>query len=188
MKKILVGLFSGVVLLALGLYSPDAEGCPDNAGKCMYEEGMHMMEGRKHPDMEMMMAEHMWGHLMSLNLDEKQKEDIHVIKSRMIKEAITKKANLDIVKMELKDLLAKDPVDMKAVEAKLKQVALLKTDIHLSHIKAMEEAKAKLTPEQKKDFKKGIKMRSHWATDIKGKPFSCQGKDDKPLEMEHNKE
>lgn len=187
MKKILVGLFSGVLLLVLGLYSPEAEGCPDKAGKCVHEEGMHMMEGMNPQDMELLGAEHMWGHLRGLNLDEKQKEEIHVIKSRMIKEAITKKANLDIVKMELKDLLAKDPVDMKAVEAKLKQLALLKTDIHLSHIKAMEEAKAKLTPEQKKDFKKDIKMHSHWATDIKGKPSSCQGKDDKPLEMEPKK-
>ena len=46
----------------------------------------------------------------------------------------------------------KDPVDLKAAEAKLRQIEALKTDLHLGHIKTHEEVKAILTPEQKKKF------------------------------------
>ena len=68
-------------------------------------------------------ADHlMWEHLMGLGLDEKQREAIKEIKSRVIKEAIRKRADEHIAGIELKDLLDKDPVDMKAVEAKLKQI------------------------------------------------------------------
>ena len=99
---------------------------------------------------------HMWRHLASLNLDEQQKTSISEIKGRMMKEAIKRKADVRIAHIELKELLAKDPMDMKAVEAKVKQSGTLKTEMHLSHIKAMEEVKAKLTPEQKKKFRETI--------------------------------
>ncbi len=61
-----------------------------------------------------------------------------------------------IAHIELKDLLAKDPMDMKAVEAKVKQSEALRTEMHLSHLKAMEEVKASLTPEQKKKFREMV--------------------------------
>lgn len=187
MKRIVVGMFFGLWFLVLGLYGTHAAACPDKGVRCMHEEGAHMMDGMSHHDMGMVAAEHMWGNLMGLNLDEKQKEEIKGIKSKMIKDAITKRATLDIVKIELKELLAKDPVDMKAVEAKLKQIAALQSEIHLSHIKSIEEVKSKLTTEQKKDFKKGTKLHSHPAPASKGMPSSCQGKAEGLLEMENKK-
>lgn len=39
---------------------------------------------------------------------------------------------------------------MKAVEAKVKQLEMMKTEMHLAHIKAMEDCETKLTPEQRK--------------------------------------
>jgi Spy/CpxP family protein refolding chaperone len=56
---------------------------------------------------------------------------------------------MQIAQLELRELLSQDPVDMKAVEAKVKQIEGLRTDIHLALIKAKEEVKAKLTPEQR---------------------------------------
>ena len=61
-----------------------------------------------------------------------------------------------IAQIELKYLLSQDPLDMKAVEAKVKQLEVMKTEMHLSHIKAMEECKTKLTPEQRKKLKEMI--------------------------------
>ena len=58
-----------------------------------------------------------------------------------------------IVQIELKDLLRQDPVDMKAVEAKVKQMEMMRTEMHLSHIRAMEDIKTKLTPEQRKKLR-----------------------------------
>ena len=55
-----------------------------------------------------------------------------------------------IVQIELKDLLSQDPVDMKAVEAKVKQLEMMRSEMHLSHIRAMEDIRTKLTPEQRK--------------------------------------
>ena len=60
---------------------------------------------------------------------------------------------MHIVQIELKDLLSQEPVDMKAVETKLRQLEMMKTDMHLSHLRAMEDVKTKLTPEQRKKFK-----------------------------------
>lgn len=95
-------------------------------------------------------------HLKSLNLDEQQKTLIGGIKSRMMKETIRRTADMRIVQIELRELLSQDPVDMKAIEAKVKQLEMMKTEMHLSHIKAMEDCKTKLTPEQRKKFREMI--------------------------------
>ena len=92
-------------------------------------------------------------HLMGLNLDEQQTTLTGEIKSRMMKDRIKMAADMRIVHIELKDLLRQDPVEMKAVEAKVKQLEVMRTEMHLSHIKAMEDIKTKLTPEQRKKFR-----------------------------------
>ena len=99
---------------------------------------------------------HMPKQLMALNLDEKQKASIDQIKSRMMKETIRRTADMRIVQIELKDLLSQDTVDMKEVEAKVKQLEMIRTEMQLSHIKAMEDCKTKLTPEQRKKLKEMI--------------------------------
>ncbi len=105
-------------------------------------------------DGQMMGADHhMLKHLMDLDLDEQQKNLIGQIKSRMMKEMIRRSADMRIVQIELKDLLGQEPLDMKAVEAKVKQLEMIRTEIHLSHIKAMEDIKTKLTSEQRKKLR-----------------------------------
>jgi Spy/CpxP family protein refolding chaperone len=95
-------------------------------------------------------------HLKSLSLDDQQKTLIGEIKSRMMKETIRRTADMRIVQIELKDLLSQDPVDMKAVEAKVKQLEMMRTEMHLSHIKAIEDIRTKLTPEQRKKLREMI--------------------------------
>ncbi len=121
-----------------GMGSGMMSGCDCGMGM-----GERMMQG-EHPMMK---------HLMGLNLDEQQKALIGEIKSRMMKETIRRTADMHIVQIELKDLLSQEPVDMKAVETKLRQLETMKTDMHLSHLRAMEDVKTKLTPEQRKKFK-----------------------------------
>jgi len=105
-------------------------------------------------DGKMMDAEHHMAKLIKdLNLDDQQKVFMGEIKSRMMKETIRRKADMHIAQIELKELLMQDTVDMTAVEAKVKQLEAMKTEMQLSHIKAMEECKAKLTPEQRKKLK-----------------------------------
>lgn len=99
-----------------------------------------------------------WRHLLRLGLDEKQKEAIKKIESREAKDIIKKRADIRIADIELRDILDKDPVDINAVEAKLKKISLLMTDMRLSEIKAIEEIKTKLTPEQIKSFKEMLEI------------------------------
>jgi Spy/CpxP family protein refolding chaperone len=94
--------------------------------------------------------------LKHLNLNEKQKATIRDTRSKFMKDAISKMAEVRIAKLELRDILAKEPANMQFVETKLKEIASLKVEMRLARIKAMEEVKAQLTPEQKKKFRDGI--------------------------------
>jgi Spy/CpxP family protein refolding chaperone len=151
MRKV---LFIALCVASLVVFSMSAEaqmcGCMD--------QGMHHGEmmgamGRMHGMDGMMGTEHpMWHMLKGLNLDDHQKESLRMIKNGVMKNMIRKSADLRIAQLEQKELLGKDPVDMNAVEAKLKQIEGIRTDMHLSLIKAMEEVKAELTPEQRKEF------------------------------------
>ena len=67
-----------------------------------------------------------------------------------------------VAHIELKDLLDKDPVNMKAVEAKLKQIETIETGMYLSLIRARQEVKSKLAPEQRKKFKDMLEMEPTW--------------------------
>jgi len=111
------------------------------------------MMGCSGMDGQMMAVEHQMSQcLIGLNLDEQQKASIGEIKSRMMKETIRRTADMRITQIELKDLLSKDPVDMTLVDAKVKKLEMMRTEMQLSHIKAVEECKTKLTPEQRKKF------------------------------------
>ena len=89
-----------------------------------------------------------------LNLDEKQKEAIREIENSAVKELIRKKADEQIAEIELRDFLDEDTVDLKAVEAKLKQIGIIKTESRLIIIKSVEKMKEKLTLTQRAMLKK----------------------------------
>ncbi len=132
----------------------------------MGHQGMGMMgsrggmkDGGKMQEMMMDDDHPMWRHLIGLGLDEKQKGEVKEIRNRVMQEMIKKRAEEQIAGIELKDLLDKDPVDMKAVETKLRQIETLKTEMHLSLIRAREEMKSKLTPEQRKKMKEMMESR-----------------------------
>jgi Spy/CpxP family protein refolding chaperone len=106
-----------------------------------------------------MMGPMMMGHLsmmrgfMNLDLNDKQKEELFNLRDKSMKEIIRKRSDREIAMLELRELLEKEPVDMKAVEAKVKQVDSLRSDIFLTIIKAREDMKSKLTPAQLKQLK-----------------------------------
>ena len=114
---------------------------------------MHGMGGMQGGGMMMDDDHPMWKHLMGLGLDEKQQAALKAIRSKTMKDMIKKKADMQIAGIELKDLLDKDIVDMKAVEASVKKSESLRTEMFLAHIRAHEEMKSILTPEQRKRFK-----------------------------------
>ncbi|MEW6002351.1 MAG: periplasmic heavy metal sensor [Nitrospirota bacterium] len=143
--------------------SAQACGCIDRMGG-MHDGDMSMMGGMmggmgRHGMMQGIDANHpLWRMLMNLGLDSEQKEALKEIKSRVMKETIKKIADKSIAELEVRDLLDEDPVDMKAVEDKLKRIETLRTEILFSHIKALEEMKSKLTPDQREKLKGLMEM------------------------------
>jgi len=161
MGKNLVIVILGIICISAMALTADAQMCG-----CMGGPG-GMMEGKEHKEMGMMHGmggmqesgmmmdgdQPMWKHLMSIGLDEKQTEALKALRSKTMKEMIKKMSDKQIAGLELKDLLDKDPVDMKAVETSAKKIEALRTEMFLAHIRALEEVKSILTPEQRKRFK-----------------------------------
>ena len=85
-----------------------------------------------------------------MNLDEKQLEKVRALERGLAKAEIPKGAELEVAQIELQEILEREPVNLKAVEAKLKKMEALRTAIQLAHIQSGEEIKALLTPAQKK--------------------------------------
>ncbi len=84
-----------------------------------------------------------------LDLTAEQKAAIRKIRSTMVKDMIRKRADIKIARIELSEQLHKDKVDMGAVESQVKKMEGLKTNMILGAIKAREEIKSQLTPEQR---------------------------------------
>ena len=167
MRKSLASIFFGFIVIASLVSNTQAQMCG-----CMGEKGGHMqkggmMGGMGHHDMGMMHGmggmqgggtmmddDHpLWKHLMGLGLDDKQQEALKALRSKTVKDMVKKRADKQIADIELQDLLDKDPVDMKAVEVLAKKKGSLKTDMFLAHVKAREEMKSLLTPDQRKRLK-----------------------------------
>ena len=107
----------------------------------------------------------MWdgGHAMyvinALGLDDNQSAEVKSILHQLQKEMIKKRADIEVAEVELKEILEKDPVDVKTAETKVKQIASLKTEAAMMHIQGIADVKAKLTPEQKKKMTEMMRMR-----------------------------
>ncbi len=159
MKKVVVGAFVVLSLMVFVLGAAHAEKRGGFKGeKVRCEEGGPMAGHMRHSEAGMMGAGHrIWKALADLGLDENQKVAIRGIRTAAKKDAIRKIAEIRIARIELREILDKDSVDMGAVEAKLKQMESLKTDLHMSRIKSMEEIKAKLTPEQREKLKANLR-------------------------------
>ncbi len=153
MKRVLRGLLLGALLLVVAPYSSYAGTCD-----CGGSGGASMMRGMRHEEMGMARPGHrIWMQLRSLDLDQKQREAIRDIWSSSMKDAVSKKADVRIAGIELRSILAREPVDMQAVRTKLKEIAALQTELRFTRIKAMEDVKAVLTPEQRKKLRENFR-------------------------------
>lgn len=164
------GLFFVLVLVALifsGAYHADAQmsccgggmqggmmgggmmthGMPPGMGGCGCGGGMMGMMGHGGG---MKGIQSMWASLLHLDLNDAQKASVKKIRDAAMTDMIRKKSDLQVAMFELHTLLENDPVDMTSVESKLKQVENLRTSMRLTAIRAKEDMKAKLTPDQRK--------------------------------------
>ena len=97
--------------------------------------------------------------ISALGLDDQQSTEVKAVLLKLQKEMIQKRADIQVAEIELREILGKDPVDVKVAETKVKQVASLKTEAAMMHIQGIEDVKAKLTPEQKKKLSEMMQLR-----------------------------
>lgn len=161
MKRMLRFFILNILFLFVALPFSYAKPAPvmDNAENVFQEEGPSPMMSPSHCPMEPMKGMPDFRppslmHMEFLKLSEKQKEAIKEIENSVAKELIRKKADEQIAGIELRELLDKETVDLKAVGTKLKQIGDIKTDAQLIVFKSMEDMKAKLTAEQRAMLKK----------------------------------
>ena len=83
-----------------------------------------------------------------------QRARVSAIEREAQKEAIRFTANLRIIGLDVEDGLHKEPVDMRVVEEKIRDRALILSELDLLHIRTVERIRAELTPEQREQFRR----------------------------------
>jgi Spy/CpxP family protein refolding chaperone len=84
-----------------------------------------------------------------LGLSDAQVEQLRPIVLEAVKTGIKDRASLRVAQIDLGELLEAEPADMAKVESQLKTIEGLRTALRLNMIKAHEQGKALLTPEQR---------------------------------------
>lgn len=84
-----------------------------------------------------------------LQLTSEQVASLEKLRSDFAREAIRKQADLRIAELDLRRLLAGEPVDLAQVKTKLEEAARLNTDLRYARIETLEKGKAVLTAEQR---------------------------------------
>ena len=139
----------------------------------MHEESQEHHWGKGHPGM--MEAEHHEGRMEAehggleffigmrdeLELTDRQVEKLRALNSKIKKQAIRTRADLEVLEIELHDLLGVDKVDVEVVDAKIEKMGELQTKMHKARIHARLDAPKILTPEQLKKHREMKGKRKH---------------------------
>jgi Spy/CpxP family protein refolding chaperone len=88
-------------------------------------------------------------HRAELGLSADQVSRLETLRGEFAREAIRRGADIRIAELDLATLLEQDPVDLTKVEAKVREVAQLRADLRIARLRAVEQGKAVLTPEQR---------------------------------------
>jgi Spy/CpxP family protein refolding chaperone len=100
----------------------------------------------------------MLDHREELGLSVEQVGRLFTLRDGFAKEARKKGETLEKLEQDLDQSLGPGPVDLRAVEAKMKEAEALRTDLRLARIKVIEEGKGVLTPEQRAKFMELVKQ------------------------------
>ena len=84
-----------------------------------------------------------------LGLSHEQVRKLRSLRSQFQKGEILRRADLRVQEIELDELLATEPLDISAVEARVKRIEAVRSDGRLSRIRTLMEGRALLTPEQR---------------------------------------
>ena len=92
----------------------------------------------------------MLSHKDALGLSVDQVRKLEQLRDDFQRQSIRNDADLRIVELDIAGLLEKEPVEMAKLEGKIREAEKLRADIRITRIRAIEQARALLTTDQKK--------------------------------------
>lgn len=92
----------------------------------------------------------MLDHKDELGLSAEQIGKLYSLRADFAKEVEKRGAEIQAGEQQLSELLSKEPVDLSAVEAKVRQIGSMQSALRVDRIKTIEQGRALLTPEQRK--------------------------------------
>jgi len=107
-----------------------------------------------------------------LGLTSDQVKALESLRFEFQKEGTRRWGDLAIAEIELADLLRAESVDLAKVEAKVREIEGLRSELRLGRIKTLEKGKALLTPEQREKLK-SIGLRA--SADVPGTMMAGRG-------------
>lgn len=126
-------------------------------GRCK-DKVMHGDEGCREPEMGMMEGANygkIYSMLKGLRLDADQRAKARAINADFRKKAARAGAELEVAGIELGELTEGSPVNLDKVKAKLFEISSKRADLSFLSIKALEDVKKTLTPEQLSELNGG---------------------------------
>jgi Spy/CpxP family protein refolding chaperone len=96
---------------------------------------------------------HLQQRLQQLGLNESQQNTVQTLLRTHAKDSIRLKAEIDTMRVDLRQQLRTDPVDMNSVKPALQAIAAKEVDLRLAHLTLMHDIRQVLTPEQQQKFR-----------------------------------
>ncbi len=135
---------------------------PERAQMMVPMQGMMGMRGHGGMMGHMMGQGHMRGHMFlqhlgrltqQLDLTDEQETEVRSLVRTHMKDAIRAKADIDVNRLDLRDLLEAESPDLPKVKALLQTIAAQKAELHFAHITLMQDINTLLTPAQQEKFR-----------------------------------
>jgi hypothetical protein len=95
----------------------------------------------------------MLSHREELGLSSGQVQTLEGLRAKFQKEAIRAEADLRVAEMDLSQLLSKEPADMTAVEAKIREIEKRRADLRVARVRAIESGRAVLSADQREKLR-----------------------------------
>ena len=99
-------------------------------------------------------------HRDDLGLSPSQVQSLERLRSNFQQEATRHETDLRTTESDLAALLNADPTDLGRVEAKVREIERLRAELRIARLRAIEQGKAQLTPEQRSKLRSLLSERS----------------------------
>ena len=115
--------------------------------------GSQVREHFTAPDLPRPLISIMLSHRDELGLSAGQVQALERLRAEFQKEAIRAEADLRVAELDLGQLLSAEPVDMGAVEAKIREIETRRADLRVARVRTVESGRALLSADQREKLR-----------------------------------